>query len=286
MKKKVGCVFYICSNREKIAIRNIKKLKKCYNYESYFKIVILQNNNLNFEKKIKSIDKNIKIIKKKYNTNYTVYSKVNNNVYSGFLESFKLGVDFAICLEDDLEPGYDILKFHKDLHQKYIHNIDFGAVNSFSKEYKNKKNFYSFNRYFYGVGKGWSINLRIWKKLKKKISICLEKNSKRFFDVHLEFFIRKNFFVIMPYRARILEIPSEGLNIKKSYFFSREYKKESKSYVGNEKFKILNYNYNKKQEFSLRHDCLTINSYNYFYSLILYLIRKTYLKLTNTIKFF
>lgn len=286
MKKKTGCVFYVCCDREKVAIKNIKKLKKCYDYKNYFIIIILQNNNINFKKKIKSIDKNIKIIKKNYDNNFTVHSKVNNNIYTGFLESFKLDVDFAICMEDDLEPGYDLLEFHRCLHNKYKNNIDFGAINSFSKEYKNKKNFYSFNEYFYGVGKGWSINRNTWWKIKEKINLCLNKNYKRFFDIHLELLLRKNFFVIMPYRARILEIPSDGLNIKKKYFISKEYKKELKSYVGNKKFKIKNYYINSEQEFNLRNDCLKINKVNYFYSLILFLLRKIYFKINHLAKSF
>ena len=283
MNKTKNCIFYICSGRKKIAINNLKYLKKCYGYHNFIKIVILQSNSKDYFNRIKKVDSNIKIIKKKYKNNFTIQAKINNNILSGFKNSFKYNINFAICMEEDLKPSYDFLHFHQKLQKKYRNDKHFGAINSFSKEYNSKSSNFSYGKFYYGVGKGWSINRKIWLQVNKEIIKCCYATCKRYFDIQIEYFFRKKFFVIMPYRSRILEIPSNGININKKYFTSKEYIKEKKSYIGNNRFKIQEYIFKKNLKFFYKNDCLEMTRLNYFKSMIIFILRKIYFKVMSLI---
>ena len=107
-----GSLFITFFNRNRIFLKNLKILTKCKDYKKFKKIIIYQEPNYDIVKKIKKIDKNIKIITTVYDKNYTTFSKVNNNIYKGFSYCFEEHKsDFVIHLEDDLRVGYDFLFF-------------------------------------------------------------------------------------------------------------------------------------------------------------------------------
>jgi hypothetical protein len=262
----IKSIFITAFGRYEILINTIKKLKNCKNYSEYNKLIIFQKKNIKFDNKtlenIQKIDKEIKIIKTEYTKNYTIFSKVNNNVYLGFKELFnKYKSDYVIHLEDDILPSYDFLVFNEKLIKEYSQDSKFFAINGFSKEYKLNKNFI-FSKFIYGIGKGWSVPKEKWAILKGYFYKILKKKTNVFFDTEFENKIKNNFYVIMPYRSRTLEQPSTGLNSllsDKNNSFNLSWKK---SFLNKKKYKIKKYIFEKNMEFYWREDCKIYNIKN------------------------
>jgi hypothetical protein len=126
----------------------------------------------------------------------------------------------------------------------------------------------------YGIGKGWAIPKNNWLVTKIKLKEVIKKNAKRFFDVHLEKLIKFNFYVIMPYRSRILEEVSNGLTLKESFKNTRFYKHWSNSFIDNLNIKNKKYKYIKNMKYNWRYDCLNYNLINKVISFLLYYFTK------------
>lgn len=207
-------VFITSYNREKILLFLLKRLKNNFNYNEFNKLIILQNGSEKLIELIKKIDKNIKIIETNYSNKYSKFSKINNNVFLGFKECFEYyNSEFVIHLEDDCLPSYDFLNFFKEIYLRYKKDKRFYAINSFSKEFKLDKKF-SYSKFIYGIGKGWGITKKNWILTKKNLKNILKPDVEQYFDGHLEWKIKKKYYVIMPYRSRVIEIPTNGLNFK------------------------------------------------------------------------
>jgi hypothetical protein len=272
-----GSLFITFFNRNSIFLKNLKILTKCKDYKKFNKLIIYQNPDYNIVKKIKKIDKNIKIISTVYDKNYTIFSKVNNNIYKGFCYCFeKYKSDFVIHLEDDLKVGYDFLFFINKIISKHNNDKMFYAVNGFSKEYKLKTYSFNYSKFIYGIGKGWAIPKANWSITKIKLKEVIKKRSKRFFDVHLEKFIKFNFYVIMPYRSRILEEVSNGLTLKESFNETKFFKHWSNSFIRNINVENEEYKYIKDMKYNWRYDCLHYNLINKVISFILYYFTKIF----------
>jgi hypothetical protein len=277
-------ILILAHNRNKILIENLKSLKKNKYYNKYKKVLVLQSAKEEIINKVKVIDRNIKVIKTMYTSDHTIYSKVNNNIMLGLDYCFnKLSSEYVIFLEDDIRTGYDYLYFCDYIIKKYKYNKNFFGVNGFSKE-KGEGNKFSYSKFIFGVGKGWAIPKKNFFYIRKFLKQILSPNIERFFDVHLEFFIKSNFFVIMPYRSRTLEIASDGITFKEEFKHSKFYKDWKKSFIGTKCFPIKKYNYINNLEFSWRNDCLNFNSINKFKSVYLHLIRKIYFFLKKIYK--
>jgi hypothetical protein len=272
-----GSLFITFFNRNSVFLKNLKILTKCKDYKKFKLLVIYQEPNYNTIKKIKKIDKNIKIISTDYDKNYTTFSKVNNNIYKGFCYCFeKYKSDFVIHLEDDLRVGYDFLFFINKIISRHNKDKKFFAVNGFSKEYKLKNYSFNYSKFIYGIGKGWAIPKSNWPITKNKFKDIINKKARRFFDVHLEKFIKFNFYVIMPYRSRILEEISNGLTLKKSFKYTTFFKHWSNSFIGNIKLENEKYKYIKDMKYNWRYDCLHYTLLNKVISFFLYYFTKIF----------
>ena len=273
MKRAILIVAY---NRSKILLNNLKNLKRCKNYYAFKKVLVLQDAKKEIINKINKIDKKIIIIKTSYTSNYSIYSKVNNNTMKGFNFCFnKLASNYVVFLEDDIIVGYDFLCFCDYIIKKYQKIKNFFAFNGFSKEHQ-ANNKFSYSKFIYGIGKGWAIPKRSFLMIKDHFNKILNPDCKRFFDVELELFIKKKFFVIMPYRSRTLESSSNGINFKKEFRYSQFYKDWQKSFVGTYFFPIKQYNYVKNFDYFWRNDCLSFNKLNKLKSIYFYDVKKIY----------
>jgi hypothetical protein len=256
MKKSI---FITGFSRYKILLKSIKKLYYCNSYADFNKLVILQKNNLikdqNIINKIKKIDEKIKIIKTNYSKEYTKFSKTNNNIYLGFKTCFEnWKSEYVIHLEDDILPAYDFLKFNDELMKLYSKDKNFFSINGFSKEFKKNK-YYHYSKFIYGIGKGWSMPKQNWPKVKKMFKKISGPKISEFFDCAFENEIKSKFYVIMPYRSRTFEQPSNGLNTKykdKNNFFNKSWKK---SFLSKNSYQIKNYIFEKELEYNWRYDC-------------------------------
>jgi hypothetical protein len=113
--------------------------------------------------------------------------------------------------------------------------------------------------------------------------LFLEKKEE-FYDCHFEQEIKEKFFVVMPYRSRTLEQPSNGLNSKLTHQNSIFYKSWKKSFLKKKCFQIKNYTFMSNMEYSWREDCLHYTASNIFKTymrFIKYLIYKILKKILN-----
>lgn len=276
MSNKNKSIFITSYKREKILLILLKKLKKNLNYSQFNKLIILQNGSKKFIKLIKKIDHNIRVIQTNYSNEYSKFSKVNNNVFLGFKKCFEdYNSDFVIHLEDDCLPSYDFLNFFNEIYLRHKTDKKFYAINSFSKEFKFKKIF-SYSKFIYGIGKGWGIPKTNWIFTRENLKNILNSNIKKYFDSHLEWEIKRKYYVIMPYRSRVLEIPTNGLNFKIADKNKKFYKEWSKSFLKSNKYLIKKYKYEPLLEYYWRKDCL---KYNFFNRKLTFL--KSFFKLKN-----
>ena len=262
----IKSIFILGYKREKIFFSTLKKLKKCEYYNEFKKLVVFQDISKKTIEKIKKIDHEIEVIKTKYKQNISAKYKISNNSYLGFKRCFeKYKSEYVIFLEDDILPSYDFLKFHNDINMKYRDDKKFFAVNSFSKEYK-KKNYIDVNciysKFIYGIGKGWSTPIQRWPFLKKKYKELLYLKSDKDFDAYLEQDIKRKYYVIMPYKSRVIEQPSDGLHFKISNTKTKFYMHWKKSFLDKKKYQIKKYNFIQNMKYDWRKDCLKYNIIN------------------------
>ncbi len=266
----IKSVFITAYKREKIFFNTINKLKLCKNYKEFKKLVIFQDVNKNILNKINKNNPEVKVFKTQYSKDLSPIYKINNNSYLGFKTCFEnYKSDYVICLEDDVLPAYDLLKFHHDLIMRYENNKNFFAVNSFSREHKNildkqddlDINF-AYSKYIYGVGKGWSISKKNWPVLKKMYKEVLTYQPNIAYDVWFDKEIKTKYFVIMPYRSRCLEQPSEGMHSKLKDVNSAHWKNWKISFMDKKEYRLKEYKFLQNMRYSWREDCLNYTLIN------------------------
>jgi hypothetical protein len=249
-------IFIVAFNRKRIFFRILTKLKNCKNYNQYKKVIVYQNLDERILRKIKKIDRKIIVIKTEYSNKISSLQKCNVNTYVGFKKCFdEYKSDYVIFLEDDILPSYDFLEYHDHIISQFHNNKKFFAANSFSKDYKKKLNF-TYSKFIYGVGKGWSIPKERWGTLKKMYKRLFLEKKEIFYDCYFEQKIKEKFFVVMPYRSRTFEQPSNGLNSKyneRNNIFNKDWRK---SFLKKKRFEIKKYTFAPNMEYSWRKDCL------------------------------
>lgn len=283
----IKSIFITGYNREKIFFNTLKKLTKCKNYDQFKKLIIYQEVKKNVVDKIKKIDPKIEVIKTEYPKSYTSFQKVNLNSFLGFKRCFDVYKSrYVIFIEDDILPAYDFLEYHNHSYLLYHNDKQYFAANSFSKESKKNLNF-SYSKFIYGIGKGWSVPVERWKLLKKMYQELCASKKEIFFDCYFEPHIKKNYYVLMPYRSRSLEQPSNGLNMKINDKNKSFWKNWNKSFLHKNKFKIKNYTYLYNMKYSWRKDCHNYTKFNIFINNIKFLTIKSFIfiKFKDIIKY-
>lgn len=278
----IKSLFITAYKREKIFFSSLKKLKLCQNYNEFKKLVIFQDINKNTLNKIKKFDSKIEVINTQYSLDTAIYDKICCNLYQGFKRCFEYyKSEYVICLEDDILPAYDFLKFHNDIILRYRSNKKFFSVNSFSKEYSiNFKkdsitnNNFIYSKFIFGIGKGWSISKEKWPILKKMINEILILKSNVPYDAYFEPEIKSKYFVIMPFRSRCIEQPSNGVHTKLEDKDSKFWINWKKSFLNKNKYKIKNYIFTHNMKYTWRKDCLNYTLFNIIKIRLRYFLRK------------
>ena len=271
-------IFITAYNREKIFFNTLNKLKKCKNYDQFKKLIIYQDVKNSIVKKIKKIDPEIEILKTKYPKKMTGLHKCNHNTYIGFKKSFEdYRSDYVIYLEDDVLPSYDFLEYHNSIISRYRKYKNFFAANSFSKDSQKNLNF-SYSKFIYGVGKGWSISREKWSVLKKMYRELFYTQKNIFYDCYFEADITRKYFVVMPHRSRCLEQASNGLNSTLDQKNTDFWIKWKKSFLGTSAYKIKNYTFKPNLKYSWRSDCLHYSILNIVKTKLRFLMIKEKIK--------
>jgi hypothetical protein len=271
-------IFITSFNREKIFYKTLIKLKSCRGYDQFHKVIIYQDINKSVYKKIKKIDNKICIISTSYKNNISALHKCNLNTFKGFTKSFeKYKSDYVIFLEDDVLPSYDFLEFHNYIISKYRYDKKFFAANSFSRE-SGKNLDFSYSKFIYGIGKGWSLSKEKWPVLKKMFEELFYSQKNIFYDCYFETDIIRKYYVIMPFRSRCYEQPSNGLNSRIAQKKSSHWKNWKKSFLNKKKYRIKKYTYKPNQKYTWRKDCQKYTRLNVLIINLRYMMIKERLK--------
>mgnify|MGYP001200475380 FL=1 len=283
----IKSIFIVAYNREKIFFNTLKKLKKCKNYDQFKKLVIYQDVTKTIIEKIRKIDPKIEVVKTKYPKNFTSFQKLNLNSYLGFKRCFDVyKSNYVIFIEDDILPSYDFLEYHNHSNLLYHNNKNYFATNSFSRE--NKKNLdFSYSKFIWGIAKGWSVPKERWKFLKKMYQELCSSKEEIYYDCYFEPHIKKKYFVVMPYRSRSYEQPSNGLNVRFEDKDSNLWINWKKSFLNKNKYKIKNYTFLSDMTYSWREDCHKYSTFNIFINNLKFFTVKSYIfiQFKNLIKY-
>jgi hypothetical protein len=261
MNRLIKTISITSYNRPKILEKCLKQLRKCQLIDEYKIVIVQQDYNSVFKKIINKFKfKNLHIIKTSYPKKWNPYKKMTMNGLRGFNYCFeKLNSDISFYLEDDIIVANDFLIFSEYILNKYKDDVNFFAVNGFSKEPFNIKKINLYSKFVFGIGKGWAINKKKWKTIKKFWNNKFINSSHPEYDYPIENFVkRNNYYVVMPFCSRTYELRSQGVSVKKSdnkYFTNLK-----KSFV-----KIKNNNFNFRYSFFLkytwRQDCKKYKGY-------------------------
>ncbi len=283
----IKSIFIVAYNREKIFFNTLRKLKKCKNYDQFKKLVIYQDVTKTIIEKIRKIDPKIEVVKTKYPKKFTSFQKLNLNSYLGFKRCFDVyKSNYVIFIEDDILPSYDFLEYHNHSNLLYHNNKNYFATNSFSRE--NKKNLdFSYSKFIWGIAKGWSVPKERWKFLKKMYQELCSSKEEIYYDCYFEPHIKKKYFVVMPYRSRSYEQPSNGLNVRFEDKDSNLWINWKKSFLNKNKYKIKNYTFSSDMTYSWREDCHKYSTFNIFINNLKFLTVKSYIfiKFKDLIKY-
>ncbi len=244
-------------NRPEILNKCLSSLNKCELIDEYNIVIVQQEYNQKFKKifdKFKLKFNKFKVIKTRFPKNWKPYKKMTTNGYKGFKFCFEeLKSDIGFYLEDDIMVSNDYLIFSEYILKKYKNDINFFAVNGFSKELYNKNKINLYSKFVYGIGKGWAIHNDKWKIVKKLWNKKFINSSNPEYDYPIENYIKKNnFYVVMPICSRTYEQKSNGVSISKT---DKKYFSEFiKSFV-HIKNKNFDFKYSFFSSYNWRKDC-------------------------------
>ncbi len=272
-------ILLIAYNRPENTGKVLDNLKKIKNISEYQLIVVRQEGN----NEVRKIIDNITWIKTfHYSTDYdktvSIKFKINSNMRYGIEKTFiEHKADFIVVVEDDILLGYDFLYFCEKMHYKFRNNIFFKGINAFSKERFDKSKLYHYSKFRYGVGKGWSINRKIWNSLRIYWKTPIDDD----FDYQIEPWIRRGF-VIMPYCSRSFDFGWDGASHTSQNPDDIYYNDMKKSWIGDSEIDLKDYYHVRKMKFTWRYDCYHFNiiDLRYFWSLLV----RVLIKLRNRIK--
>ena len=164
---------------------------------------------------------------------------------------------------------------------RYRSNKKFFSVNSFSKEYSAnlKKNSitnsnFAYAKFIFGIGNGWSISKEKWPLLKKMINEILILKSNIPYDAYFEPEIKNKYFVIMPFRSRCIEQPSNGVHSKLEDKHSKFWINWKKSFLSKNKYKIKSYIFIPNMKYTWSSHCLNYTLFNVIKIRLRYFLRK------------
>ena len=279
-------ILLLTYNRKSKTVEVLNHLKSTANIEKYELVVVRQEGNDDVKNLIESIDW-IRVHHIQTQKKGTVKQSINFNMYSGLKYCFDiLFAKQVVVLEDDIIVGFDFLIFCEDIVEKFYFNNKFRAINGFSSEKYNKTELSQYARFRYGVGWGWCLTDRVWKKLQ----LIWNGKENAHFDALIEPFMKAGF-VIMPKCSRTINI---GWGNDGSHSPQKEddeiYVKLKNSWVGSNPMPVIKYNEQKTMKYTWRNDCLPFlyntiyeriynSMYYHFHSNLIflkYLVRKFY----------
>lgn len=154
---------------------------------------------------VKRIVENSKLVNmqvKENNRDFeSIKQAINSNVFVGLEYIFeKFNCKQAIVLEDDIVVSADFITFMRDSNNEFKNKPLFRGINGFST-FDSRLFRESSVRVNSGLGWGWSINLKIYKELRK----FWNGTEDQHWDFLIEPFIKTGF-VVQPTRSRVLNI--------------------------------------------------------------------------------
>lgn len=244
-------ILIITYNREDKTKEVLDHLKKSANLEKYELVVVRQEGN----DKVKSLIDSIDWINVHHLTTFkksTVKQSINYNVHKGVQFCFEiLKAKHVVVIEDDILIGYDFLPFCEDIIEKYYLNDKFRAINGFSAEKFKVSELASYGRFRFGVGWGWCLTDRVWRKLR----LIWKGEENAHFDAIIEPFMKAGF-VVMPMCSRTLNI---GWGNQSSHSPQSEedevYMKLKNSWVGSNPMPVIKYVEQIEIKYTWRNDC-------------------------------
>lgn len=254
MKKLILLLVFNRPEKTKLTLQALRRLKAIENFEL---LIIRQEGCDEVKHIVNGIDwiKNTHVVTN-FNASDSVKYRINFNMHQGLSIAFdKVHADYVIVIEDDILLGYDFLVFCDEIHQKFFGQSKFRAINAFSAEEFSEKNISKYGLFRFGVGKGWSINKDVWRKLK---SIWVEPLDAHF-DCIIEPWIRGGF-VVMPYCSRSYDIGWGNSSHTPVDQHHEYYTRMKNSFVGSKRFPIQNYSLDQNIRFLWRSDCVHFKS--------------------------
>lgn len=261
-------VVFIVFNRPDKTKETLNALRQVYLIEQFNLIVIRQEGSEEVKQIIDAIswiDTTHHVIT--YHSQSSVKYRINNNVRTGLEIAFaNIDCEYTVVVEDDILIGYDFFNFCDVMHARYANDKKFRAINAFSKEPKQRDMLWSYGKFRYGIGKGWSVSRSAWN--------TLSKYWKPGVDQHFDYLIEEwafQGFVVMPYCSRSLDIGwGEGSSHGPKDEFDEHWVAMRKSWVGSNSFPIEDYQCVEHLPFTWRSDCV---SYENNFSQLLKLYR-------------
>jgi hypothetical protein len=275
-KKFAKTIILVVFNRPDKTQQTLEALSTLYSIDQFNLVVIRQEGSDEVKKIIDDIswiDTTHHVIN--YAEKSSIKFRINNNVRTGLALAFDQDhCQYVVVVEDDILLGYDFFRFCDVMHVRYANDTKFRAINAFSKELNQPDMFWSYGRFRYGIGKGWSISRSAWQDLEKYWIPRVDQH----FDYLIEEWTREGF-VVMPYCSRSLDIGwGEGSSHGPKDEFDEHWVAMRKSWVGSDPFPLQDYQCFEDMPFSWRSDCVPYkNNFSQLFSLYR-------LKAKNTLK--
>lgn len=224
---------------------------------NYKVILIHQDGSARTKIKLKKkYQSKIKIFYTYYPKNWSPFKKIALNYIKASRYCFEtLKSELCHFIEDDIFLADDYFNFSEFILKKFKNDNSFFGCNAFSKEPYNEKKTHLYSKFFYGIGKGWSINKNRYFTIKKLWNNKFINSSDNAIDGPIETFIKQNgCFVVMPICSRCIELPTNGLNT--SILSHKKYFSDMKKSFVKKNITIDDYKYTFFSQYKWRKDCI------------------------------
>lgn len=247
-------VVLIVFNRPDKTQETLDALRRVHLIEQFNLIVIRQEGSAEVKQIIDAIswiDTTHHVIN--YDGPSSIKYRINNNVRTGLELAFvNRECEYAVVVEDDILLGYDFFHFCEVMHARYAQDKKFRAINAFSRESYQRDRLWSYGKFRYGIGKGWSVSRSAWQTLQKHWKPGVDQH----FDYLIEEWVLEGF-VLMPHNSRSLDIGwGEGSSHGPKDEFDQHWVAMRKSWVGSDPFPLEDYQCVEHLPFSWRSDCV------------------------------
>ena len=278
VKNKRKFILVAAYNRPKSLDKLISSLVKCADFHEY-KLVITFHEEVSEIKNylLRSNLENLITIPV-YGKNRSALENINFNRIFGYKYCFEmLEADLVIGLEDDVEVGYDTLKFSEALVEIYSNDPEFKCVNLGSRQPFDEELKFSYGKFRYGIF-GQASCIARQQYFKEKSNHLYQWDYGIGLDSMLESYYKAGF-VVMPFVSRYINDGRGGTHAPDNP--SHEYYKDlESSFVGTENFQIESY-IEIKDPFKWREDCVPyIHKHSRYFKIrfIFFKIKVIYLK--------